>query len=488
MIMKKHYIILLAGALILNSVSCDSNFEEINSNPDAIPHVTADLLLPTIIRGPVNEVMDEGWSIGNIVIQHTAKIQFVNEDRYLWGERNDIWSLYEDLRNVNNLYRISEESGFNNYKAIALIMKSWIFSLITDSYGDVPYSEAIKGKSDGLFQPIYDPQESIYDGILADLEAASELIGTSAEVVEGDILYGGNLENWKKLANSLRLRYLMRVSAKKDVSAEMTVIASDPAIFDSNSDNGTMEYLPSAPNQFPLHTARVGSFDEFRLSKTLGDQLMEYDDPRIRVFARHTIASVETGSPEYVGVPNGLSDVDALTYNGGPRNVSRIGALYYEDAISARGLQVAQGYIMAYPELQFILAEAALEGLIPGGNAAAEGYYEEGVRASFNYFDVEMPAGYLSRAGIAFNAAAAKEQIGTQKWIALFFSGLEGWFDWRRTNIPEIIPGPSNQNNDQVPVRFIYPLIEQSLNAANRNAAVERQGEDAINTKVWWDQ
>src|SRR3546814_257738 len=151
--MKKHYIILLTGALTLSSVSCDSNFEEINSNPDAIPRVTADLLLPTIIRGPVNAVMEEGWAIGNIVIQHTAKFQFVNEDRYLWGERNNIWDLYEDLRNVNNLYQISETSGFNNYMAISLVMKSWIFSLITDSYGDVPYSEAIKGKSDAVFQP-----------------------------------------------------------------------------------------------------------------------------------------------------------------------------------------------------------------------------------------------------------------------------------------------------------------------------------------------
>src|SRR3546814_3555200 len=109
---------------------------------------------------------------------------------------------------------------------------------------------------------------------------------------------------------------------------------------------------------------------------------MEFNDPRINVFARHTISSVEAGSPEYVGVPNGLNDVNALTYNGGPRNVSRVGALYYEGAITPRGLQVAQGYIMAYPELQFILAEAALEGYIPGGNAAAREYYEAGVKRS----------------------------------------------------------------------------------------------------------
>ncbi len=486
--MKRKSIILAMTIVIISASSCDRNFEDINKDPYAILNVTPDLLLPTVIRGSVNRVMDDGWSIGNIVIQQTAKIQFVNEDRYIWGDRSGLWnSMYGILRDVNNLAALSEASGFNNYKGVALVMKSWIFSVITDCYGDVPYSQAVQGKSDGILTPAYDPQEEIYAGILADLASANELLGSTNEAIDGDILFGGDVMAWKKLANSLRLRYLMRISDKTNVSGQMSNIvnnASQYPIFESNADNGTLEYLGEAPNQFPLHTTRVGSFDEFRLSKNLGDKLQTLADPRIAVFARPTAASASTSNPVYVGIPNGLNDVDAFSYNGGVQNVSRLGSLYFEDAITARGRRVAQGYIMAYPELQFILAEAAQKGLIAG---EAANYYETGIAASFVYFDTPMPSNYLSRPGVAYSAAQGLELIGTQKWISLFFTGLEAWFDWRRTNYPEVLPGPSNQNDDRVPVRYAYPLSEQSLNAESRNAAVSRQGADNINTKVWWD-
>jgi len=486
--MKRKSIILMMTAVLISATSCDKNFEDINDDPYAILEVTPDLLLPTVIRGSVNQMVNEGWSIGNIVVQHTAKIQFVNEDRYIWGDRTGIWNtLYGNLRDVYNLRALSEASAFNNYHGVALVMKSWIFSVLTDTYGDVPYSEAIRGKTDDIHQPVYDPQEQIYAGILADLNWANELLGSTDEAINGDILFGGDIMAWRKLANSLQLRYLMRISGKRDVSADMNRILNDPAqypIFESNADNATLEYLAEAPNQFPIHTARVGSFDEFRLSKNLGDKLLAFEDPRIAVFARPTAATTGTANPEYVGVPNGLSDVDALGYNGGVQNVSRIGALYYEDAITSRGRSVAKGYLMAYPELQFILAEAAQKGIISGD---AEMYYEQGVVAAFEYVDTGMPTDYLSRPGVAFQPANALQLIGTQKWIALFFTGLEAWFDWRRTNYPEIEAGPSNQNGDRVPVRFTYPLSEQSHNGENREAAVARQGADDINTKVWWD-
>src|SRR5690606_10957229 len=360
--MKRKSIILMMTAVLISATSCDKNFEDINDDPYAILEVTPDLLLPTVIRGSVNQMVNEGWSIGNIVAQHTAKIQFVNEVRYIWGDRTGVWNtLYGNLRDVYNLYALSEASAFNNYHGVALVMKSWIFSVLTDTYGDVPYSEAIRGKTDDIHQPVYDPQEQIYVGILADLNWANELLGSTDEAINGDILFGGDVMAWRKLANSLLLRYLMRISDKRDVSADMNRILDDPAqypIFESNADNATLDYLAEAPNQFPIHTARVGSFDEFRLSKNLGDKLLAFEDPRIAVFARPTAATTGTANPEYVGVPNGLSDVDALGYNGGVQNVSRIGALYYEDAITSRGRSVAKGYLMAYPELQFILAEA----------------------------------------------------------------------------------------------------------------------------------
>ncbi|MDP5169099.1 MAG: SusD/RagB family nutrient-binding outer membrane lipoprotein [Bacteroidia bacterium] len=469
-------------------IGCTNEFEEINTNGNAPTEVPVSLLLPGVMRNMANQVVGTSWGIGNIVMQHTAKIQFVNEDRYQWDEVNGIWNtVYTNMRDVKNIYDLAEPRGQRNYMGLSLVMKSWMFSLVTDCYGDAPYSEATLGKSD-VFFPVYDEQEAIYDGILADLETANELLGSSPESLDGDIIFGGDVMKWKKLTNSLHIRYLMRLSKRRDVSADLRKILDAPAtypIFEGNEDNAALTYLEASPNQFPLHTARVGSFDEFRLSKTLGDTLMALSDPRLFIFARPTAASVAAGTPEYVGVPNGLDDVEALAYNGGAQNVSRIGSYFYEDAITPEGISIAKGFIMDYAELQFILAEAAQKGLISGD---AKTFYENGIEASFAFYGLEVPAGYLQLPEVAFASSTALEQIGFQKWIALFFHGVESWIDWRRTGIPTITPGKANLNDDRVPVRFIYPIIEQALNSENRNAAVSRQGTDNINTKLWFEK
>jgi hypothetical protein len=148
------------------------------------------------------------------------------------------------------------------------------------------------------------------------------------------------------------------------------------------------------------------------------------------------------------------------------------------------GIAVAKGNIMTYAELQFILAEAARKGLIGG---SAQSYYEEGIRSGFTMFGTEIPADYLTSANVVYDNNKALNQIGLQKWIAFYFNGVEAWIDWRRTGIPKITPGPANLNNNKVPVRYIYPLSEQSLNAENLNAAIVVQGPDDLNTHVWWD-
>lgn len=230
--MKNIKRIILIFTAILTVVACDKDFEEINTNPNVPTTVTPDLLLSGVIRNSINDQVNEAWSIGNIVIQHTAKIQFVNEDRYLWGERSGVWnSVYGNMRNVQNIISFAEKSEpvQNNYLGVALIMKSWMFSIATDTYGDIPYSEATNGKLSGNYVPRYDTQEEIYNGILADLERANDILGTSAEAVSGDLIYGGSVAKWKKLANSLRLRYLMRLSNKRSVNAEMQAILDNPS-------------------------------------------------------------------------------------------------------------------------------------------------------------------------------------------------------------------------------------------------------------------
>lgn len=480
--------LILALAVIAIMPACTEEFEEINTNPNAPTSVNSALLLPQIQRDVMGTVMGEAWGIGNIVVQHTAKNQFVNEDRYLWGEINGIWnSVYDNMRDVNNIIVQSEALGQNNYKGIALVMKSWMFSLVTDAYGDVPYSEAGRGK-EGFIYPKYDTQEEIYSGILNDLKTANEILGSTGEVVSGDVIFNGDITKWRKLANSLRVRALMRISRVRNVSADLAAIVGDPVkvpLFASNGDNAVYNYLPNSPDQFPLYSTRIGSFNEFRASKTLMDKLQALNDARLPIFFRPTPDTEGKPNPVYAGLPNGLNDVDALQYNGGPQNQSRISELYFEQAVSAKGLQIAKGVIMTYAELNFLLAEAAEKGLI---NGDASKFYQEGIKASFDFYGLSVDNTYLNQTDVAYTGTQQEKlvKIGTQKWIAFYYQGMEAWFDWRRTGIPALKAGPSNQNNNLIPVRFIYPIIEQGLNGDNRKAAVDRQGADNINTKMWY--
>ena len=180
-----------------------------------------------------------------------------------------------------------------------------------------------------------------------------------------------------------------------------------------------------------------------------------------------------------------MSDVDALNYGNNGRAISYVGTLWFEECITARGIKIAKGVIMTYPELQFILAEASQKGLISG---TALTFYENGVKASFDYFDTKMPDTYLTQSGVSLSSGNPLVKIATQKWISLFYHGMESWADWRRSGLPELKPGQSNLNGDRIPSRFLYPLSEQALNSANLSAAVSRQGADDINTKVWWDK
>lgn len=505
----------ILGALLLIFLAgaCDDDFKEINKNPNSPEDVPPSLLLPTIIKNPVNESAGLAWGYGNVVMQYTGKIQFTNEDRYNWGPQGDPYNtFFTALRDVNNILQITEESGENNYRGVALVMKSWMYHVMTDAYGDVPYSEALQAK-DGVSLPAFDPQSDVYTGILADLQKANELLGTSGEALEGDILYEGDVNKWKKFANSLRLRILMRLSDRVDPSGAMQAILNDPAtpVFESNDDQAALTYLLDAPNQQPLYTTRSGSFDEYRLSENMETKLKALNDPRLYVYAQPTTDS-ETGlvgaPDDYEGVPNGLPDEEALQYSpsgdpekGGSNFISRVGLMFSCRACDELASPIAaETVIMSYAELQFILAEARERGFISAGTA--EDYYLKGISSTFDYYESRLQAGgftelaavvqpeasYFAQADVAYTGTQQEklQKIGTQKWIALFFNGMEAWFDWRRTGYPEITPGPGAVINT-VPVRFQYPSDAQALNAEAYEAAIKRQGADLITTRVWWD-
>ena len=477
--------IFLSAAL----VSCDKDFEEINANPNNPEEINPELLMVNIIRSPVNEMTSDGFYRGNILMQYTAEIREPGIDRYRLGSYS-VWSNgYSTLRNVQNLYDIASEKGFNNYKGIALIMRALLFSRMTDCYGALPYSEALKAKTSDSVAPVYTPkfdsQEEVYQGVIEELKLANQLLNVDGEPVKNDILFNGDVLKWKKFANSLRLRLLLRRSAKVDPSADMQEIINNPTdfpIMETNDDNAALEYV-EAPNLFPITGERLGFFLQRRISKTLADKLNGLNDPRLAIYAQPTTESIDAGMLKYVGVRNGEedanlgSDIDA--------KISAVGTIFYD---GQQNPVPAQGLIMLLSELKFILAESVVKGYIDGD---AKELYEEGIKASIDYYksvsgvNIEATPEYLSQPGVAYSPADALELIGTQRWIALFFNDFQAWHEWKRTGFPVLTPSLVNNNNDRIPVRFLYPTDLQVTNRASYEAAIAEQGEDNINTKLW---
>lgn len=226
---------LFIGMQIIWVSGCTGDFEEINSNPNSPETIPSYLLLPTVMRTTANQVAGQAWGIGNVVMQYTAKIQFTNEDRYNWGPFGDPYeSFYNSQRDLSNIINISEPQGQLNYVGIAKVIRAFQYAFMTDAYGELPYSEAIRSK-EGINYPAFDSQEAIYEGILKDLREANELLGSSAETVSGDILFNGDIQKWKKFANSLRIRALMRLSLRKDPGTELEEMLSNPDKLDRKS-------------------------------------------------------------------------------------------------------------------------------------------------------------------------------------------------------------------------------------------------------------
>jgi hypothetical protein len=506
--------------MLLFSAGCTEDFEEINQNPNFPEQAASELLLPGVMRQMAYNWGNQGWEEGFTVVQYGARLQFTSGDRYNWSPTdNPYFDAYDSMRDIENVIRdnVDNPDG-QNYYGVALVIKSWIYSYLTDAYGDVPYTTAIQGISDDNITPEFTPQEQIYEGMLNDLKTANTVLN-GANNISGDILYGGDILKWRKFANSLRLRLLMRISDidQAKATAGMNEIMNDLTtypIFENNADGAMIQW--NSDNPQPKYNTRSGSFDEVRLSLTLETRLKELNDRRLIVYAQPTSASEKgiysENLDDYVGMPNGLDDAKALGYSpsgnpdeSGSNYISRLGVLLTCRACDVENASptASQTIIMDYAELLFILAEARERNFISVGEASA--YYENGIKASFNYYLERINAGgwndiatdlanfdvdgYIAQATVAYAGSTDEKlaKVALQKWIALFYTGFEAWSDWRRTGMPEIIPGEDAANGGRVPVRFQYPNNVKSTNNSNYEAAVSRQGADDLNTKLWWD-
>jgi hypothetical protein len=500
------FILIIVG--IASFLSCTTDFEEINTNPNQADQISdPSLLLANIIRTLGNSNWNNSFDRGAIFADQISSYyvgSFGDLSRDNAGQFS--WSYYDVLKDIDLMIAAAEEQEFENYKGIGLVLRAFVFQNLTDNFGPIPYTEAGKA-AEGINFPEYDSQEEVYSGILAELELANEILGTSNEVVNKDILYNGNTENWRKFSNGLRLRVLLRQSDRKDPSAAMQEIVSNPAanpLFTSHLDQAALEYLEDSPNQHPAYTGNVSDWSSAsgtRFSLTMESILKSMNDPRIAAFALPTSASSNTANPEYFGIPNGVSNTS--DFNDGIQNQSLMGLLFaprqYKPEIVSPN--AAQSVFMPYSEVQFILAEAREKGYINIGDS--ESYYLKGIADQFAYYSSRIPANwvlptssqllpevdYYTQESVVYTGSQEEKlnKIYKQKWLSLFLVGFEAWSEWRRVEYPAIEAGPDAFGD--IPVRYIYPADELRINEDNYNNAVQMLGGngDVVSTKVWWD-
>lgn len=484
------------------ATACKTDLTALNENPNSPTSAPAGALFTSATRSSLANIYNSfnSLSMTELFAQHIAQVQYIDEDRgHIRSTTLDdlFTNLYVGpLQDYNKILLKADSASLPSTSGPSKVMQSWVFQNLTDLWGDVPYSEALKGEA-AKFTPTYDAQKDIYYGLLATLtQASTSMAGGNSTNDPGlgnaDPIYKGVVTKWAQLSNSLRARLAMRMSNADPAKAQTELTAAFAAgMMLSNADNASMVWPGDGVYDNPW-AANFAGRDDHRMSKTLIDALVSTNDPRLPIFAQPT----EDNAAVYAGLQNGLDNTTASSQFS---STSRPGAIFYPGATVYGTFGTAAGkatpsYIMTYAEVAFIQAEAAersMGGLTP---AQAAGFYNAGVTASITQWGgtAAQAAAYLAQPSVAYTpGATGLQKIGLQKWIALFTQGNEAWSEWRRTGFPATIqPGPNMYPDvpGGVLLRLPYPPNEQSVNQPGLDAAIARQGLDATNTKVWWDK
>jgi hypothetical protein len=554
--MKTLYTLFLI--LILVTFASCKDLTELNVNPNGVDPSTVNpnLLLTTVITATAQPYLDMGYQ-GDLA----GVMQYVQKSG--WGSGNNNYDFvserswtgpYDVLRNLKQLYSRSAQEGMEFQQGVSLVLRAFNFGYIADCWGDAPYTTALNASNGGQADmfPSFNTQEEIYKGIIEELKTANTLLSKPNEAYSGinadaDVIYNGNPMAWRKMANSLMLRYYMRISTKLPAIAQAGIeeILSKPAdfpIFTSNADDAKMDFIGSSgSDSWPANItfdASESNFSRLQLCAGLRDVLVERSDPRLPVWFNKVVTRIKVSTQfpdddvveggvryirpewlaandyviynkatwvddvnagknivdtmEYVGIPVAVSAGEPYPYNLNPAptqggynvHVSALADIYKDaagDLLKAR--------LISYSEVCFILAEAAEKGWSVGSQQT---WYENGVRASFDIWDLSSDADtYLETAGVAYDGSLA--QIMEQKYIANWTVAVESWCDWRRTGLPALTVGPRGRR-DAMPLRFRYDGTERERNKDNYNTAITRliqteftaqDGDDSSWSKFW---
>lgn len=481
--MKRYWSLSVIIVLLLTLASGCSDFGDVNTNPNNPSTPSTAALLTGALRnvGTINAQVGPGGAnivpamyvqqLGDVIYIEDSKYKTINFNYNNWyaGPLINLQHIIE--LNTDEKTRVNASTfGSNaNQIAAARILKAYFFQWITDRWGDIPYSEALKGDAD--FTPAFDKQEAIYTDLFKEWkEASAQFDGGKA--IQGDILLSGNATKWKKFANSLRLIAALRLSKiKPEMGKKEFQSALEDGVLASAADNVQYKFLPESTNENPVYANYVVSNrKDYALSDVFVNYLKKTSDPRLPYLAAKNI------SGEYVGVPYAVGGAKA-------QDLSLIGPVLSQQNSAVN--------VITYAQVLFAQAEAAASGWT-NGNAKA--LYESAIEASLqqwmgsDYTESALKT-YLAQPDVAYSANAAIERIGTQRWIALFFQGTEAWSEWRRTGFPVLKPATNTLNGGtEIPRRLPYPVTENNINHDNYQAVLSSQGKDDHYTRVWWDK
>jgi len=530
--MKKYISLFLLSSFLIVT-SCDERFEELNTDPNRPGGGVFDpnLLLPTIsyqhgnlLTGYTGPILFQSMWIQAMASTSTGgAIYYSNADKYVISSSTPNYiegnwnNGYQLGSRVNQMQILSRQRGFTNLNAVGEIMKISALSVVTDTYGDVPYSEALQAQ-EGISQPKFDNQADVYNQMLTDLEAALVSINLSGDPIRNDVMYRGDIAKWRRFGYSLMLKLGMRLTnvnpsaaqswVQKAVAGGVFASPDDDALVPSDEANG---YSNTSANALNV----PDDIYEVRWSKVMIDYLQATNDPRLSIVAevpppglaanRNGLVVGNNDPAVQIGLPNGFDlrggdfdisrhpDFPGPTGSGGDEAI--IGAYSRPTAIYRD--RNAPVFVMTYAEVQLLLADAAVRGFVSGAPAD---FYSQGVLAAFTSMgkfggptvSTADATAYINANPLDVSSTnASLQMINKQYWAttSLFVNFLEAWNNWKRTGIPELTPVnfPGNFSSGQIPRRQPYPAGESATNEESLRAAISRMGGDNWITRTWWD-
>ena len=492
----------LAFAATLAACNSDK-LTALNKNPNSPEDVPAGPIFTNATRVASSRWLGAGYSLRQTewLSQHLAEVQYNDEDRYIRLHGGDTEGSFNgaysgELKDFNQIILKGVASAAPGTYGPASVMRTWEFSYLTNTWGDIPYFTALVGDSaGGSLSPKYDAQKDIYTDMFAQLDKASKAMaasGVTNSLGAADPIYSGNLLKWERFANSLRARLAMLVINVDPAMAntQLTAAFNGPGgVFQSNSDNAVFKWPGDGVYDNPW-AVNFKTRDDHRMSNTIMSLLLGNSDPRLPIFAQPTPANPAI----YAGSPNGISPARAAAGNY-IVNASRPGAIFFPGK-TAYGTFGSAGsstpsYLMTYAELAFIQAEAAQRGIGGLTSGQAAGFYNAAITASLAQWGVTSAntTAFLAQPAIVYSGGnAGLVQIGQQKWLALFTDGGTAWSEWRRTCQPATIKPGIDASVGTVPRRFEYPVLEYTVNEVNVTAAGTTLGGDTYAGRMYVDK